>query len=40
MASEYICKDCGSLLTHSNELTLQSMKEIHAQSFVLLKDRN
>ena len=39
MASEYICKDCGSLLTHSNELTLQSMKEIHAQLCIIKRQK-
>jgi NAD-dependent dihydropyrimidine dehydrogenase PreA subunit len=29
--SEYVCADCGSLLVHSNPLTLQSMKEVHDQ---------
>jgi ferredoxin len=28
---EYICDDCGSLLQHTNPLTLQSMKEVHNQ---------
>ena len=39
MASEYICKDCGCLLTHSNELTLQSMKEIHAQLCIIKRQK-
>ena len=39
MASEYICKDCGSLLTHSNELTLQSMKEIHSQLCIIKRQK-
>ena len=30
-STEYICADCGSLLGHSNPLTLQSMKDIHNQ---------
>ncbi len=29
--SEYICEDCGTLLIHSNPITLQSMKEVHDQ---------
>jgi NAD-dependent dihydropyrimidine dehydrogenase PreA subunit len=30
-SNEYVCADCGSLLGHSNPLTLQSMKDIHNQ---------
>ncbi|VFJ12782.1 Ferredoxin-1 [Candidatus Nitrosocosmicus franklandus] len=29
--TEYICEDCGSLLTHLNPTTLQSIKEVHSQ---------
>ncbi|MEJ7642014.1 MAG: 4Fe-4S dicluster domain-containing protein [Candidatus Nitrosocosmicus sp.] len=29
--TEYICENCGSTLSHSNPITLQSMKEIHSQ---------
>lgn len=29
--TEYICENCGSSLSHSNPITLQSMKEIHSQ---------
>ncbi len=39
MAREFICKDCGSLLTHSNELTLESMKEIHAQLCIIKRQK-
>jgi NAD-dependent dihydropyrimidine dehydrogenase PreA subunit len=39
MASEFICKDCGSLLTHSNELTLESMKEIHSQLCIIKRQQ-
>ncbi|MGA8737390.1 MAG: hypothetical protein WB501_00040, partial [Nitrososphaeraceae archaeon] len=28
---EYICESCGTLLVHSNEVTLDSMKEVHTQ---------
>ena len=31
VTAEYICDDCGSLLQHTNPLTLQSMKEVHNQ---------
>ena len=26
---EYICESCGTLLVHSNEVTLDSMKDVH-----------
>ena len=29
--NEYVCEDCGSLLVHSNSLTLGSMKDVHNQ---------
>ena len=29
--SEYICGDCGTLLRHSNPITLESMREVHDQ---------
>ena len=29
--SEYICEDCGSMLTHLNPTTLQSIIEVHSQ---------
>lgn len=29
--NEYICEDCGTLLTHSNPVTLESMREVHGQ---------
>ena len=28
---EYICESCGTLLVHSNEVTLDSMKDVHNQ---------
>jgi NAD-dependent dihydropyrimidine dehydrogenase PreA subunit len=28
---EYICEDCGTLLSHSNPVTLESMKDVHNQ---------
>jgi NAD-dependent dihydropyrimidine dehydrogenase PreA subunit len=28
---EYICESCGTLLLHSNQVTLDSMKDIHSQ---------
>src|SRR6187397_1819911 len=28
---EYICESCGTLLVHSNQVTLDSMKDVHDQ---------
>src|SRR5919106_627621 len=28
---EYICESCGTLLLHSNQVTLDSMKDVHNQ---------
>ena len=28
---EYICESCGTLLIHSNQVTLDSMKDVHNQ---------
>lgn len=37
--SEYICADCGSLLGHSNPVTLLSMKEVHDQLCVTKRQK-
>ena len=37
--SEYICQDCGSLLIHSNPLTLESMKDVHKQLCVVARQK-
>jgi NAD-dependent dihydropyrimidine dehydrogenase PreA subunit len=37
---EYICPDCGSLLIHSNPLTLESMKDVHNQHCVVIRQRS
>src|SRR5688572_32956028 len=39
MAREFICQDCGSLLVHSNELTLESMKDVHSQLCVVKRQK-
>jgi NAD-dependent dihydropyrimidine dehydrogenase PreA subunit len=39
MAREFICIECGSLLTHSNELTLESMKEVHSQLCIIKRQK-
>lgn len=36
---EYVCADCGSLLVHSNPLTLRSMKEVHDQLCVVKRQK-
>ncbi|MGI0021024.1 MAG: 4Fe-4S dicluster domain-containing protein [Nitrososphaera sp.] len=38
--SEYVCDDCGTLLTHSNPITLQSMKEVHDQLCVVKRQKS
>jgi NAD-dependent dihydropyrimidine dehydrogenase PreA subunit len=37
---EYICPNCGSLLIHSNPLTLESMKDVHNQHCVVLRQKS
>jgi len=39
MAREFICIECGSLLTHSNEVTLESMKEVHSQLCIIKRQK-
>ena len=39
MAHEYICEDCGSLLIHSNKLTLESMKDVHTQLCMIKRQK-
>ena len=39
MAHEFICQDCGSLLVHSNELTLGSMKDVHSQLCIIKRQK-
>jgi NAD-dependent dihydropyrimidine dehydrogenase PreA subunit len=39
MAHEFICQDCGSLLVHSNELTLASMKDVHSQLCIVKRQK-
>jgi NAD-dependent dihydropyrimidine dehydrogenase PreA subunit len=38
--SEYICSDCGCLLTHSNPLTLESMRDIHKQLCIFARQKS
>jgi NAD-dependent dihydropyrimidine dehydrogenase PreA subunit len=37
--SEYVCQDCGSLLIHSNPLTLESMKDVHKQLCIVARQK-
>lgn len=37
--NEYVCEDCGSLLIHSNSLTLDSMKDVHKQLCVIKRKK-
>ncbi|HJT84452.1 MAG TPA: hypothetical protein VJ697_08215, partial [Nitrososphaeraceae archaeon] len=39
MAHEYVCEDCGSLLIHSNQLTLESMKDVHSQLCMIKRQK-
>ncbi len=39
MGHEFICQDCGSLLVHSNELTLESMKDVHSQLCIVKRQK-
>ena len=39
MAHEFICQDCGSLLVHSNKLTLESMKDVHSQLCIIKRQK-
>ena len=39
MAHEFICQDCGSLLVHSNELTLESMRDVHSQLCIVKRQK-
>ena len=38
--SEYICPNCGSLLAHGNPLTLESMKDVHNQHCVVIRQKS
>ena len=38
--SEYVCPSCGSLLIHSNPLTLESMKDVHNQHCVVMRQKS
>jgi NAD-dependent dihydropyrimidine dehydrogenase PreA subunit len=37
--AEYVCNDCGCLLTHSNPVTLESMRDVHKQLCVFARQK-
>ena len=37
--NEYVCEECGSLLVHTNSLTLDSMKDVHKQLCVIKRKK-
>ncbi|MDR4510324.1 MAG: ferredoxin family protein [Nitrososphaeraceae archaeon] len=39
MSQQYVCADCGSLLIHTNPVTLGSMKEVHEQLCVMKREK-
>jgi NAD-dependent dihydropyrimidine dehydrogenase PreA subunit len=38
--TEYVCSDCGCLLTHSNPLTLESMRDVHKQLCIFARQKS
>ena len=38
--SEYVCPNCGSLLVHSNPLTLESIKDVHNQHCIVIRQNS
>ena len=38
--AEYVCNDCGCLLTHSNPVTLESMRDVHKQLCVFARQKS
>ncbi|HJT49355.1 MAG TPA: ferredoxin family protein [Nitrososphaeraceae archaeon] len=39
-SSEYLCPDCGSILVHTNPVTLDSMKDIHKQLCIFARQKS
>ena len=39
MSQQYVCADCGSLLIHTNPVTLGSMREVHEQLCVMKREK-
>ena len=38
--NEYVCQDCGCLLLHSNQNTLESMKDVHKQLCIVTRQKS
>ena len=38
--NEYICQDCGCLLLHDNNSTLESMKDVHKQLCIMTRQKS
>src|SRR6185295_16713638 len=37
--TEYVCEDCGTLLRHSNPITLESMRDVHNQLCIVKRQK-
>ena len=37
--TEYVCEDCGTLLRHSNPITLESMRDVHIQLCIVKRQK-
>jgi NAD-dependent dihydropyrimidine dehydrogenase PreA subunit len=37
--AEYVCEDCGTLLRHSNPITLESMRDVHNQLCIVKRQK-
>jgi NAD-dependent dihydropyrimidine dehydrogenase PreA subunit len=37
--TEYVCQDCGTLLRHSNQTTLESMRDVHNQLCIVKRQK-
>jgi NAD-dependent dihydropyrimidine dehydrogenase PreA subunit len=37
--TEYVCQDCGTLLRHSNPITLESMRDVHNQLCIVKRQK-
>ncbi|MGI0037779.1 MAG: 4Fe-4S dicluster domain-containing protein [Nitrososphaera sp.] len=38
--AEYVCEDCGTLLRHSNPITLESMRDVHGQLCIVRRQKS
>src|ERR687892_641296 len=37
--TEYVCQDCGTLLRHTNPMTLESMRDVHNQLCIVKRQK-